>query len=72
VPEGKNARTRISKQLHLVIEQTECLSDEALAAAWEEMLDARAWETCTQKPDVRATVRRLAAEPLRETGTGVS
>jgi hypothetical protein len=54
----------MNELLRLVIEQAEFHSDEALAAAREEMLEARAWETCTQKPDVRATVRRLAPDPL--------
>ena len=56
-------------RLRVVVEQAEQLApeeQEALAAAWAEVLEEREWEAITRKPEVRGALERMAAEALEE------
>ncbi|HEY7779805.1 MAG TPA: hypothetical protein VIC85_06300 [Ktedonobacterales bacterium] len=63
----------MSERLRAVIAQAEQLSDqeqEALAAAWEEILEEREWERIVAKPTVRDALRRMAAEARDQDAAG--
>ena len=60
-------------RLRAAVAQAEQLSDEeeeALAAAWEEILEEREWERIVAKPHVRDALRRMAAEARAEDEAG--
>lgn len=63
----------MTERLRAVIAQAEQLSDqeqEALAAAWEEILEEREWEHIVAKPEVRDALRRMAAEAREQDDAG--
>lgn len=61
------------ERLRALVAEAERLSEpeqEALAAAWEEVLEEREWDAITRRPSVRAALERLAAEARVEDAAG--
>lgn len=61
------------ERLRAVIAQAGQLSDheqEAVAAAWEAILEEREWERIVAKPAVRDALRRMAAEAREQDDAG--
>jgi hypothetical protein len=68
----KESRIMIDR-LRAVIAQAEQLPEqeqEALAAAWEEILEEREWDAIVSKPGVCGALRRLADEARQQDAAG--
>jgi hypothetical protein len=63
----------LSDGLRAVIARAEQLSEpqqEALASAWEAVLEEQEWQAIVSKPSVRSALERLAAEARAEDAAG--
>jgi hypothetical protein len=61
------------ERLRALAAQAEQLSEaeqEALAAAWEEVLEEREWEAISSRHNVRGALQRMAEEARQEEAAG--